>query len=328
MSDAGLTVEAAVAELDALPKKEETAQVKAPDAPAVETPATDIEGDPAPETPDAAETPSEGEEAETDEAEGEEPAPIDPPQFWDADAKKRFGELPRDLQELVLAKEAERVKATSEKFEEAATVRKAAQAEASKLSQFTATLDKLIPQAQATFKSRWEGVDWDKVVDDHGAEAALKFRNQFETERDQLQHLESAKAAVEQHEVQQFKIARDEQFKTVLPEFVDPKEGPKRQQEVVSYLTAQGIAPDVIVNSASAQELAIAYKAMQWDKAQANASTLAKTPKPVTPAKAPVRPTAQPARGSSQSAAIKSLQGRFDANPTVENLEELLNAQG
>lgn len=326
MSDAGFTVEAAIAELDALPKKEETpAQATATPA---ETPDTEIEGDPTPETPNAAETPSEGEEAETDEVEAEEPEPIDPPQFWDADAKKRFGELPRDLQELVLAKEAERVKATSEKFEEAATVRKAAQAEASRLSQFTASLDKLIPQAQATFKGRWEGVDWDKVVDQYGADQALKFRNQFETERDQLQHLEGAKAAVEQHEIQQFKIARDEQFKTVIPEFVDPKEGPKRQEEVVSYLTKQGIAPDVIVNRASAAELAIAYKAMQWDKAQANASTLARTPKPATPARAPVRPTAAPARGSSQSAAVKSLQGRFDADPSVENLTALMNAQG
>lgn len=347
MADEDTSIAATVAELDATPPKEGPAVAATPPASAVEEePDTEIEPTPTGEEAEAPEEASEGEEAETEEPEVvvEPLAAIVPPPFWDGDAKKRFADLPRELQELVLSKESERDKAVASKFEESAKARKAAEAEASKLATFTGELDKLIPQAKATFQSRWGNgdIDWAKVTEEHGLEQAFILKNQFEAESRQLQQLESAKEAVDKHEsekakadqeatLKQFKVTREEEFKTLVPDFVDPKLGQQRQLEVVQYLATKGIAPDVTINAASAAELSIAYKAMLYDKAQAKAAALAKAPTKTptaTPTRTPVRPTAQPVRGSQQSATIKSLQGRFDTEPSVKNLEALLNAQG
>jgi hypothetical protein len=61
-----------------------------------------------------------------DEDDGED-AELAPPKFWDAKAKERFGELPRDLQEIVLDKEAERNQATAKALQETAERRKTAE---------------------------------------------------------------------------------------------------------------------------------------------------------------------------------------------------------
>lgn len=348
MADEDTSIAATVAALDApLPEKEEPVAQTPPAEPApaaeVETD-TEIEGDPTPEDAEAPEEASEGEDAETAELEEVEqtlPA-IEPPHFWDAAAKKQFGDLPRALQELVLSKEVERDKVVASKFEEAAKVRKAAQDEASKLATFTGELDKLIPQAKATFQSKWGTgeIDWAKVTEERGIEEAFVLKNQYDAESRQLQQLESAKEAVEKHEaektatleaerIKQFKIDRDEQFKTIIPDFVDPKVGQARQLEVVQYLAKSGIAPEITINAASAQELSIAYKAMLYDKAQAEAAKLAKAPKPpATPSRTPVRPTAQPVRGSQQSAKVQAAQAAWDKDPSIKNLLALEQAQG
>jgi hypothetical protein len=82
----------------------------------------------------------------------------------------------------VLAKETERDKATA-KNGGGRLKRKAADGEASRIAQLNGVLDKLLPQAMETFKDRWENVDWDAVVDQRGAEEALKLKNQMETEQ-------------------------------------------------------------------------------------------------------------------------------------------------
>lgn len=344
------SIAATVAALDAPPpEKEVTAAepppvvVKEPEVQEAETDA-EIPAEPTAEDAEAPETASEGENAETEEPEVvvEPLAAIDPPHFWDGDAKKRFAELPRDLQELVLSKEVERTKAANKAVEAAATSRKAADAEASKLTSIKGDLDKLIPQAKATFQSRWGTgeIDWAKVTEEHGLEQAFILKNQYEQESKQLQQLETAKDAVEKHEAEkaktaqeeqlkQFKVDRDEQFKTVIPDFADPKLGQQRQLEVVQYLAKSGIAPDITINQASAAELSIAYKAMLYDRAQAKAAALAKAPKePVALSRTPVRPVAAPVRGSQQSAKVKAAQAAWDRDPSIANLVALENAQG
>src|SRR6185312_7222939 len=105
-----LSIDEAVAALDAGDEKEDQA---APEqAVAAEGPSTEAEP--------AAEDASEPETEDAEEAEEAELPAIEPPRFWDAEAKDRFRELPRDLQELVLAKETERDKATAKVIEEAA----------------------------------------------------------------------------------------------------------------------------------------------------------------------------------------------------------------
>lgn len=288
---------------------------------------------PATETPEAAPAVAEtGEPAEvipgeaTETTEAAEP-PIEPPKFWGADAKARFRELPRDVQEVISLNEQQSVTATAKKFEEAATARKAAEAEASKLATYTGHLDKLIPQAEATFKSRWEGVDWNKVTEEYGADQALKFRFQFEQEREQLQQLTAAKVAVEQNQFQQFVQEEAAKLPTLAPDLVDPKEGPARREALGKFLVDKGIPSDRIPYM-TANEASIAYKAMLWDKAQAEAKAKVLSPgapKPAVPqGKLSVRPTAA-AQGTPKSARVQQLSQK--RSMTIDEAVELMTLQ-
>jgi hypothetical protein len=327
-----LTVEEAVAHLDAAEIERED------EAPAVaEQPEKqNTEAEPAAEDASEPETAPDGEDAEQEDAEAAEEAElpaIEPPRFWDAAAKERFRELPRDLQELVLTKETEAEKATSKKFEEAAAIRKAADAEVSRIGEFTARLDKLIPEAEQTFASNWgtAEIDWNKVAQEHGVERAFQLKNDHDRQLQSIQQLRAAKDTADSVATAKFLEVRNEEMKTVVPDLVDTKEGPARQLELVQYLAAEGgVDPQVIIRRATAKELAIGYKAYLYDKLHADAK--AKASAPPTQARAPavpkptVRPTATPARsGSPQQARINTLMRK--PSLTTDEAVELLDLQ-
>lgn len=326
-----LTIEQAVANLDAADtKREDEAPAQAEAAPSTKQ---DTEAEPAAEDASEPETATEGDDAETEDAdaEGDEPQlpAIEPPRFWDAEAKKRFGELPRDLQELVLSKEAERDKATALAMEEAATKRKAADGEASRIAQFNGVLDKLLPQAIETFKSRWEGVDWNAVIDQRGAEEALKLQGQMRDEQGMVQQLQAAKNQAEQVQYQKFVETEAAKLPELAPDLVDPKLGSQRKAELGKFLLDSGV-PAEQLRHISALETSIAYDAMRWRQAQAKAKEQASAPKtPAKPAIAPkpsVRSTAAPGRGGSpQHARIQQLMRQ--PHRSVDEAVELMELQ-
>lgn len=330
-----LTIDQAVANLDAADQKEEQAPATAA---AAETPNTEAE--PAAEDTPEPETAIEGDDAETEEGaeeaeEAELPA-IEPPALWSKEDKDAFLELPRHLQERLLARETESNRVVSKKFEEAAALRKAADIEASKLTQLTAHLDKLIPEAEQTFATNWGigEIDWNRVAQEHGVERAFQLKNDHDRQLASIQQLKAAKDTAENVTTAKFKETRAEQMRTVVPDLADAKEGPARQIELVNYLASQGgVDPQVIINRASAKELAIGWKAYLYDKLNADAKTKAASPKtpaqpkPATPARPSVKPTAAPARaGSPQSARIQALQRKTSL--TTDELVELMDLQG
>ena len=326
MSDTGLTVQEAIESIE-----RDNAPPETVEAPA-QAEETEIEAVPTAETSEEPEGEPEGEIAESDEteeAEEAEPASaIEPPRFWDADKKELFRALSPELQAYVVAKEGERDKATSVVIQKASEKAKAIDAETSKLGAISAHLDKLLPTAEQTFESRWKNVDWNKVVDEYGAEAALKLRNDFEREQSTVQQLTAAKAEVDGIQTAKFVSDRFETLKTVAPELTEDGKGPERQLELVKYLSGFGVNPDIIIKRASAQELAIGYKAMLYDRAQAKAKTAATAPKPAPVAKPNVRPTAGVVPGSPQSSKLKILEQRFAKSNSKEDLIALITAQG
>src|SRR6185312_11953486 len=198
--------------------------------PTTEEPNTEAE--PAAEGADGPETATEGETAETDEAEAEGDEPelpaIEPPRFWDAEAKKRFGELPRDIQELLSQNEDRSVKATSKSLQEAAEARKAAEIEASNLTALRSQLDKHIETAKARFKSKWENVDWNATIDQYGAEQALKFKNEFEADQAAIAQAERDAAVAENADLQNFTAREMAKLPELAPDLADPKTSPQR----------------------------------------------------------------------------------------------------
>lgn len=75
----------------------------------------------------------EAESEEQEEEEGEAPEPIAAPVSWDKDAKEAFAQLPRELQETVAEREAQRDKAIQSATTEAANAKRNAVAEANAL---------------------------------------------------------------------------------------------------------------------------------------------------------------------------------------------------
>lgn len=161
-----LSIEQAAALMGKKPKREDACACEEPEAEEDEqdSPVMPMAGD-----ADGAETRTEGDDDEARSEDGpedeeSEQGSLKPPRFWDAEAKKRFGELPRDVQEIIVAKEDARNAATSRALQETAEKRKALDAEGARLGQLINELDRLVPQASAAFQQRWRNTDWSKLV--------------------------------------------------------------------------------------------------------------------------------------------------------------------
>lgn len=322
--NSALNIEQAVMALSAEPEKRED---ETPEAPTT----TELEAEPAADNASEPETATEGETSEGEaEKEGDEPQPepIEPPKFWDADKKKLFSALPREVQEYVLTKETERDKATAKAIEEAATKRKAADSEASRITQLTGVLDKLIPQAEQQF-ARWpEKIDWNQVVQERGADEAFKLKNQYEQEQAQLQQLRAAKQQAEQVQYQKFVEAETAKLPALAPELADPQHGKQRMEELSKFLLASGVSSDDL-KYATASQVSLAYDAMRWRNAQAEAKAKASTPKAqpqAAPSKPVVRPTAAPQASNPQTARVQQLLKK--SSLTIDEATELATLRG
>jgi len=331
-----LSIDQAVAVLD-LPKKE-------PEAPTEAAPAqTDSPAEPTAEDTTGAETQTDGETtAETTETEAEEanqPA-IEPPKFWDADAKERFKALPPDVQEIIVRKEDERNSATARAMQESAEKKKAFDAEASRLQQLTAGLDKQIPVAldalkyqRDAFNQKWGNVDWNAAVDLHGGDAVIKLQMQRDAEREwideqakRIQQIQSAKDEAEKSRFQEFVAQEEAKLGQYAPELTDPKLGNERKQALGKFLLDLGLPAERIPHL-TAIEASIAYDAMKWRNGQATAKKLVNAAPIAAPVrKTPAKPPASSAPGSTQSARIEALSRKREL--TVDELVELRTLKG
>jgi len=332
-----LSIDQAVAALE-LPRKEPEAPAEA--APAKEDPNSPAE--PTAEDTTGAETPTDGEAtAETPEAEAEAEQPgVEPPKFWDADAKERFKALPPDVQEIIVRKEDERNAATARAMQENAEKKKAYDAEASKFQQLAATLDKQLPQAvdglkfaKDQYTAKWANVDWNAVVDQYGADQALKLKNQHDSElawlNDQsarIQQLQAVKEEAKKADYQKFVAEEESKLAQLAPELTDPKLGNERKQALGKFLLESGVPAERIPHL-TALEAAFAYDAMKWRNGQAKAKQLVNaTPIAAPVRKTPAKPPASSTPGSTQSARIEALSRKREL--TVDELVELRTLKG
>ena len=336
-----LTVEQATNQLTAAQEKEQ-----APAAPQEAAPAkseTETTAETTAEDTSGAETQTEGEKAETEETETQEVTQpsIEPPKFWDKDSKDRFKALDPEVQKIIVAKEDERTKAVARQMQEAAESKKKFEDTSSKYAATVATLDKIIPQAkdslsilQDQFTQKWGNVDWNATVDQYGADATLKLRNQMETERaylqaqyGRIQQLETAKAEADNEAHNKFVAEEAAKLSELAPELTDPKLGPERKAALGKFLVEQGADPKALAKI-PAWQAAIAYDAMKWRNGQAKADALIKTPQPVqTQARrTPAKPTASASAGTTQQARIDVLNRKQELS--IDEAVELANLKG
>lgn len=325
-----LSIDQAVARLTEGQRKKKNTMVAADD-PAEETPADpeslrQAQGEEEGEDADGGAGQNQDDDADDGEADESEEAALEPPPFWDAKAKARFAELPRDLQEIVLGKEAERNQATAKALQESAERRKAADAEASRFKTASDGFDTLLPHAFAAFGHRWSHVNWAKVARQHGADAALKLQQQMQAERLGLQRLSAAKEKSELLSHGRFVQDQEALMPEHAPELADKKDGPARRQELSRFLAGLGAAPEQL-RKLSALEAGLAYDAMQWRNAKAKAETLIKAPRETAPPKrTPAKPGGTSGHGTTQQNRIAHLSNKKELS--IDEAVELHNLKG
>lgn len=310
-----MTVDQAIESLTATPEPEQPAAPAEAAVEAVAEPDAPSEADP------TAEAPSEPDEvnAEGEEAEVEEPAlpAIDPPPFWDADAKAAFASLTPEQQTIVSAQASKQATEASQAIQKAAERAKAAETQAARVSDLATGLNAFLPKALETFKDRWEGIDWPAWAEqDPGA--ALKGKMQFEAEQAEVQRLSDAKEQAERLAAEQFVTTEFAKLPEVAPDLVDPKEGAARRTALAAFLVQHGVSHEQLPNI-SAVEMSLAYDAMRYRQLKAAPPKVA--PKSLATA---ARPPARPGAAAASPNRNNTAANRFAQTRSVDDAVALL----
>lgn len=328
IDDAASALQAGPTEVVEVPEEQEE-EAPALDAPSEETPS---EAEPAAEEEPGADTPTEEPAAETPE-----PAipAIEAPQFWDADAKAAFAAFTPDQQRIVADQAKAQNAAAGKAIEDAAQARKAAEGQASKVTQLAEQLNAFLPKAIDTFKGKWADHDWDRLSTENPAQYVADER-QFKVEQEQLRTIAVQADEANRLELQRYQAAELDTLSKIAPihkasELVDPKTAPQTRMAVATYLASNGIDPALLARI-SAVEMVIAYKAMKLDEAETKALAAVAAPKPAPkpatsapkPASGAVRPTAAPAQAPTRQRSVDTARAALDKSGSVDDAVALL----
>lgn len=263
------------------------------------------------------------EEAPTDEDTGEAAAePVDAPNWWDAEAKGRFADLPTDVQKIVRAQEDKREAITQKAKQEAAEARKTFEAKAAEIAALAEKVGEIIPQAEAAFADRWAGAtpEFWLELSQSDATTYVQLKAEFDADQMRLAVLRDANQETQ-------RVSQEQHFKTQAARLaeIDPVlvSDPKRLQAVGDYIIKSGIPAEQIAQ-ATAEELSIVHKAMMWDQSQSKVR--AAVAKPETSKLAPsksVSPTARVPVQSPQQRDTQKQINRFNQTKSREDLQAL-----
>mgnify|MGYP001556217125 CR=1 FL=1 len=312
--------------------------------------ATPVGGEaaPAPETPQqyfenmaVEEFGIQDEEEQPAETEGEEPTgeadddlqleeeaddlpPIDAPVSWDAEAKAKFAELPRELQETVAKRETERERFVQQKSQEAKQAQQSALQQAqSELAQINAAYAEQL-QHIAQSVTVQEPDPMLQVTDPVAYAQQMRAARQADAQRSQAQqqaqhHAQQAQALA----MQAAQAEQAEQHRYIVenfPEYADPTTGPELRSKLTAVAKEMGY-PDELIGQARAQDILAIRKASDWKaKAEKYDSLMSKKMANVRAArgKPPVQTRPGVAQGS-DAVRARSAQAAFETAKSSHN---------
>jgi hypothetical protein len=235
-----------------------------------------------------AQEPEPGEETPEAKVETNEPAveaepqtpPIEPPAFWDAEAKERFKALGPDLQRTIAEKERERESVFGKTQREAAEARKAAEAERqaiqSERQQLATRLTSQIDYLESMDPVLAEGrkTDWAKASQTDPIATQQKW---FEWQQREMQvaqlsrERDAARQRIEQDSVRK----AEEVLATKLDFWGDSDKRKSFQTELRTHLQGEGYSTDEISGINDPRAVLTARKAMLYDQLMAQQATIA-----------------------------------------------------
>ena len=210
----------------------------------------------------------EADSEETDEEDSEAPEPIAPPISWDSDAKEAFAQLPRELQEVVATREAQRDKAIQTATTEAANAKRNAVAEANAAfadyqRQYASHLEQIASQYAP------QPPDPALAAQDPGRYIALKA--QFDADYAQyhavIQQSAQARSEAEQRDAltRQHEIAKDQEV--LASQLGDDWTDMSRRKELLTSLETVGAElgyPMDLMSQANATDILALKAAAEW----------------------------------------------------------------
>lgn len=279
--------------------------------------------------PEQTETPAEEETNET-EAEAEPKAPpIEPPAFWDAEAKERFKALGPDLQKVIAEKERERESVFGKTQREAAEARKVAESERTAIQnerqQLAKRLTSQIDHLESMDPVLAEGrkTDWAKASLEDPIAAQQKWFawQQREMHVAQLsRERDAARQRIEQDAVRK----AEEVLATKLDFWGDSEKRKTFQSELRSHLQSEGYAPEEISGISDPRAVLTARKAMLYDQLMAQQTAIADKKKSAPPPKTVLKTQAPSDDKSDKTAAAlkraKSLTRTDDQAALIASL--------
>jgi hypothetical protein len=245
----------------------------------------EAEREPDPASPEATQDSASQNEAEeglpSEAAEGSEGGA---PEFWSADDKAAWKDVPEALRPLIVKYEQQRIAFVNEKTREAAQVReeamRVAQGAVGVVEQAASWWQQNGPAFQQVFADRWSQVDWNKLAADNPAEwTRLKQQRDHEAtllveanRRGQAEiaiaNQRAEQAFFEARQVEHAKLAKK------LPEYFGPDVSAKTYGDLGNFLFAKGIPADRINAIHEAPIIELALAAMRFEQAQKQASTV------------------------------------------------------
>ncbi len=255
--------------------------------------------------------------------------PTATPPFWTAEDKAWFADQPSEVRARILSYEKNRDQATSRALRGFAEARKGAEAEAQQLASMHTGVGQALAQAQARHAaSGWHGIDWVRWARENPGQA-LQGKIQYEQEQGELQRLNAARQVA--HD-QAFKAYVSEEGRKLVHTAPELANDPAKRQEVGRWLLDQGYGPQTL-RGVGALDLAVAHKAMQWDRADAALKSGAQArnsdgrPNSAKIGGRTVRATAA-AQAPSSKRTAQEASSRFAQSRTKNDAIALLNARG
>jgi hypothetical protein len=215
------------------------------------------------------------EEADDDtqvEEEADDLPPIDAPVSWDAEAKAKFAELPRDVQEYVAKREGERERFVQQKSQEAtrarqdaeqAAIQQLAQIENGYAQHFQQLAEQIAPQRPNPALLQHDPMAF------YAQQAAYEESVAQQRQLQQRSHEFAQQAQAREAQAEQaFNAEQRRIIVENFPEYADPTSGPKLRAELSSVAKDMGYTDELIAQARATDILAM-RKAAEW-KAKAD----------------------------------------------------------
>lgn len=273
------------------------------------------------------------EQEEAEAADDAQPEPLDLPASWSKEDADLWESLPAEAQGKIAEREAERERAVNQKFQEAANVKKATEAQLTEANAnrdaYKAAIDQVLSMVQPVAPDpRQYGAGTGNYDRESYDLAVLQYQETMQTVQalTQQQQAIAAQQADEQKRAFQAELEAIEavarpRFLADVPDLTDPAKASQVLGDIVRYAVETGIPEDVFagdsINGVTSAELHIAWKAMQYDKIKAAKGKVEATPAP-KPTQPAIKPGVASSRSATKQATFRKANERLASEGSIE----------